>query len=97
MTSATSDLRHLRVDVVHLDEPVVGDVRLGQQHVHVARHAAGDRMDRELHVDAALGELVVEIAHAMLRLRDRHAVAGDDDDAVGVGEQFGGVGRASRS
>ena len=44
-------------------------------------HAAGDRMDRELHVDAALGELVVELADPVLRLRDRHAVAGDDDDA----------------
>ena len=38
-------------------ERVVGDLGFGEQHVHVARHAAGDRMDRELHVDAALGEL----------------------------------------
>ena len=50
-------LRHLGIDVVHLDQLVVGDVGLGEQHVHVAGHAAGDRMDRELHVDAALGEL----------------------------------------
>ena len=35
----------------------------------------------KLHVDAALGELVVELAHAVLRLRDGHAVAGHDDDA----------------
>jgi hypothetical protein len=31
---------------------VVGHVGLGEQHVHVARHAAGDRVDRVLHLDA---------------------------------------------
>ena len=35
-----------RVDVVHLLELVVRHVGLGEQHVHVARHAAGDRVDR---------------------------------------------------
>ena len=70
---------------------VVGDLRLGEQHVHVAGHAAGHRVNRELHVDAALGELVVELAHAMLRLRDRHAVAGDDHDAARVLEDVGHV------
>ena len=72
--------RHLGVDVVHLDQPVVGNLRFGQQHVHVAGHAAGDRMDGELHVDAALRQLLVEIVHPVLRLRDGHAVSGNDDD-----------------
>ncbi len=46
MTSATSVRGELRVDVVHLLELVVRHVGLGEQHVHVARHAAGDRVDR---------------------------------------------------
>jgi hypothetical protein len=48
-------------------------------------------MDRELHVDAALGQLVVELVHAVLRLRDRHPVAGNDHDAIGVREDVGDV------
>ena len=36
-------LLELGVDLVHLVELVVRDVRLGEQHVHVAGHPAGDR------------------------------------------------------
>ena len=36
---------------------VVRDVGLGEEDVHVAGHAAGDRVDRELHIDAALREM----------------------------------------
>ena len=39
-------------------------------------------MDGELHRDAALLELIVQLAHAVLRLRHRHAVAGNDDDEL---------------
>ena len=41
-----------RVDLVHLDERVVRHVGLGEQHVHVPRHPARDRMDAEDDVDA---------------------------------------------
>ncbi len=51
----------LRVDVVHLLELVVRHVGLGEQDVHVAGHAAGDRVDRVLDLDAALLELVGEL------------------------------------
>ena len=59
----------------------------------------GDRVDRVVHLDAALLELVGQLADRVLRLRDRHAVAGHDDDPVGVGEldrHVGGVGGAHR-
>jgi hypothetical protein len=36
------------VDVFELEDQVVGHAGLGQQHVHLARHAAGDRMDANL-------------------------------------------------
>ena len=76
--------------MLHLDELVVGHVGLGQQHVHVAGHAARDRMNGELHVHAALAKLVGQLPHLMLRLRDGHAVAGHDDNQTRVAEQQGG-------
>ena len=60
---------------------VVGDVGFGQQHVHMAGHAAGHGMDRELDFDAALGRACREFADLVLRLRDGHAVSGNDDHA----------------
>ena len=45
MTSETSVRRELGVDLLHLLELVVGDVGLGEQHVHVAGHPPRDGMD----------------------------------------------------
>src|ERR1035438_1960327 len=53
-------LRKVAVDLVHFDEAVVGDVGFGEQDIHVAGHASGDRMDGEANVDALLGEDVVD-------------------------------------
>ena len=39
-------------------------------------------MDREPHVDAALGQNIVHFAQLVLRLRHRHAIARNDDDAA---------------
>ena len=41
--------REVVVDVVEIEELVVGDVGLGEEHVHVPRHAPGDRVNRVLH------------------------------------------------
>ena len=65
----------------------------------MAGHAAGDRVDCVLDVDTALLELVGELADRVLRLRDRQAVARDDDHPVRVGEHHRhvlGGGRAHR-
>jgi hypothetical protein len=48
----------------------------------MARHAAGHRVDRELHRDTPLLQLIVELPHLVLRLSDGHAVAGNDYDEV---------------
>ena len=63
------DQRHVRplelgVDVVHLLELRVRDVRLREQDVHVPGHPAGDGVDRVLHVDAARLEELGELADA---------------------------------
>ena len=86
MTRATSRPVELRVDVVHLLELGIGDVGLGEQDVHVARHPAGDRVDRVLHVDAARLEQLGQLADGVLGLGDGEAVAGHDDDVLGVGQ-----------
>src|SRR3546814_3165316 len=39
----------IAIDLVPLEEIVIGHVCLGQQHVHVARHAAGHRVDGVAH------------------------------------------------
>jgi len=46
----------------------------------------GDRMDRVLDLDAAFFEQVGKVADRVLRLRDGHAVARDDDDLIRVRE-----------
>src|SRR5947209_12925256 len=54
-------LRHIGIDVVHLDERLVRDLGLGEEHVHVPGHAPCHRMDRELDVDALPGQLFVQL------------------------------------
>ena len=74
-TSTTSVRANSGLMPLHLVELRVGHVGLGEQHVHVARHAAGDRVDRVADVDLACLEQVGELAGDVLRLRDREAVA----------------------
>jgi hypothetical protein len=46
------------------------------KHVHVTGHASGNRMDRVLHLDAALLEQILEFANRVLCLRHRRAEPG---------------------
>ena len=77
------------VDLVHLEDDVVGDLGLGEQDVHVAGQSPGDGVDAEPDVDAALAELAGEVGDAVLRLGDGHAVAGGDDHRVRSRQQLG--------
>src|SRR6516164_599428 len=42
------------VDLVEFEDLVIWNVGLGEQHVHMARHAASDRMDSIAHLDPVL-------------------------------------------
>ena len=53
--------RELGVHVLHLEELRVRHVRLGEEHVHVAWHTTGYRVDRVLDLDALLLEHVGEL------------------------------------
>src|SRR5882672_2167152 len=75
-------LREIAVDLVHLNEAVVGDVRFSQQHVHMPWHASRDGMDGEANFDSLLGKDVIKFANLVLRLRHRHPVAGDDHNFI---------------
>src|SRR5688500_18450030 len=83
--------RKLPVDLFHLEQLVVRDVRFREKDVHVSRHSSGYRMNRVLHVDAALLEIRCELAHSVLRFGNGEAVTGDDDDTSRVGECDRGV------
>ena len=62
---------------------VVGHVGLGQQDVHVARHAPRHRVDGIDHLAAVFLQQPLQFLYRMLGLGDRHAVAGNDDHAFG--------------
>src|SRR2546429_5160054 len=61
---------------------------LGEQHVTLTRHAPGDRVDCEPHVDIFCPQHLRDFRDGVLGLRDGHAVANDDDDALSTGERL---------
>ena len=69
-------LGELAVDVVELEDLVVGDVGLCEQDVHMPGHASGDGVDGVAHLHSLGLERVGHLAKRMLRLRHCHAVTG---------------------
>mmetsp|Transcript_49740 Transcript_49740/g.67781 ORF Transcript_49740/g.67781 Transcript_49740/m.67781 type:complete len:547 (-) Transcript_49740:1504-3144(-) len=82
------DLLHLGVDLVHLEDPLVRHAGLGKEHVHLAWHAAGHRVDAELDGDAGLAARGGDLADAALRARDGHAVSWDNQHLLGAGHEL---------
>ena len=68
------------VDLIHLVEPVIGDVGFSEKDVHVTWHPAGHRMDRIADLAAVLLDQLGEFTDLVLRLGNCQAVARDDDD-----------------
>ncbi len=54
----------------------------------MAREPARDGVDAEPDLDAPLAQLVGQVGDGVLRLGDRHPVAGRDDDDAGVLQQI---------
>ncbi|MPL99903.1 hypothetical protein SDC9_46124 [bioreactor metagenome] len=88
--------REVVVDLVHLHDDVVGHLRLGQKHVHVPGQTARDRVDREADVLALAAQDRGQLRHRHLRLRHGHAIARNDDHAVGVAQRIGHALRVDR-
>ncbi len=74
------------IDVLHLVQFVVGDVNFRQKHIHMARHAPRDRVDGKLDIFPVRFELCHELLHRGLCLRQCHAVARHNDDALSVAQ-----------
>ena len=91
ITRATSVRLNSPLIVVHFEQLVVGDIGLGQKHVHVPRHSPGDGMNGEFHLAAAGLDLLGQLADLVLGMGDRHAVAGDHDHAAGIGKLNGRI------
>ncbi len=75
----------LAVDVIHFLHGVVLDVGLGEQHVHVAGHTAGDRVNGVLDLNTLALQQVRHLLDGVLGLRDGQTVTGHHDHLVGVG------------
>ena len=72
---APDDQRNVRrvkvvVDLLQLQHDVVRHARLGEQHVELARHAAGDGVDAKAHVDAVRAQARRNVCHGVLRASD---------------------------
>ena len=77
-------LRELRIDVFELENLIIRNIGFGEQHIHMARHAACDRMNGVRHFDALRFQVVRHFAHCMLRLRDRHTVSRHDNNRTRI-------------
>src|SRR6266403_3766337 len=75
-------LGEVTIDLIHLNQAVVGNIGFGEQHIHVARHASGNGVNGEAHVHTALAQSIVEFADFVLSLSHSHAVSRNHDDAV---------------
>ena len=95
----SQDQDHIRlgegwVDLLQVIQLVVGDVGLGEQDVHVSRHAPRHWVDAVADFHAAVLQDRRELTNIMLGLRHRHAVAWDDrHDACGLKNHRRLVGR----
>mmetsp|Transcript_20826 Transcript_20826/g.67442 ORF Transcript_20826/g.67442 Transcript_20826/m.67442 type:complete len:892 (+) Transcript_20826:7-2682(+) len=78
------------VHLLHLLDDVVRHARLGEEDVELAGHAAGDGVDRDLHLLAVRAEQRDELRHRVLPFGDGEAVPGDDEHLVGADEVGGG-------
>ena len=64
-------------------------VGFGQEHVHVAGHAARHGMDGVIDLGASGFQGVGQLLDLVLGLGQGHAVAGHDDHVLGSGQQLG--------
>ena len=76
------------IDPLHLEEVIVRHIRLGEEDIHMARHTTGDGMDGKANFGAIAAKRVSELLHLMLRLRERHTIAGDDDHLLRIVEDL---------
>ena len=80
-------LREFAVDFIHLENDVIGDVRLGEQDIHVSRQSAGNRVDGETDLDPGVSKFLDDLGKGMLGLGNGHSIPGHDHDSLGIPHQ----------
>mmetsp|Transcript_42226 Transcript_42226/g.90699 ORF Transcript_42226/g.90699 Transcript_42226/m.90699 type:complete len:1064 (-) Transcript_42226:53-3244(-) len=70
---------HIWIDLLHLQDPVVGNSGLCQEHIHLTRHSASDRMDSKAAFDTSCLQGRGQLGHRCLCSGNSHAIARDDD------------------
>ena len=84
------------VDVIELEDEIVGHARFGEQNIHLTRHSTGDGMDREFHQNVRRLQELYKFIELLLRLRRGEPIARNDDDAFGVAHENARVSRRGR-
>jgi len=80
-------LREFAVDFIHLENDVIGDVRLGEQNIHMSWQSAGDRVDGETDLDPGVSKFLDDLGEGMLGLGNGHSIPGHDHDSLGIPHQ----------
>ena len=83
------------VDVFELEDFIIRNLRFREEHIHVPRHAPGDRMNGVFHFNAFFFQTVRHLFQGVLGLGDRHAVSRHHDHFAGVAHD--GMQRRPRS
>ncbi len=85
-------LGKLGIDLFHLMKLLIGHINFSQQHIHVAGHTAGHRMNGKFDVLAGVFQLIHKIFNQWLCLGQSHTISRYNDDLLCISEP-GGVGR----
>ena len=81
----------LGIDLFEFVKRGIGNIRFGQQHVHMAGHASRNWMNSVFDSDAALLENIRQLTHSVLRLGCGQSITRHEDDFVRIGELGGDV------
>ncbi len=83
--------RKFRINVFKFEHFIIGHVGFSQQHVHMARHTTGNRVDCVFHFHAFGLQLVSHFTQRVLCLCHCHTVTRHDDDLGCVLHDEGGI------
>src|SRR5699024_703652 len=78
-----------RIDLFHIKKLIVWHVCFGQQHIHMAGHAARDRMDAVLYFHPSLPHLINYFLKYMMRLSNGQLIAGGNHDLISISTLYG--------
>ena len=78
------------VDSLHLKEIIVGNIRLGKEHVHMTRHTTCHGVNSKANLCPPLAESIRKLLYLVLSLSQCHTIAGYDDYSLGCREYLTG-------